>query len=161
MAYSDSVGDNAQLLRRTVTSVTDFSGRSRRTEMIYYWFASALVGVVLNFAISTVVSFETSLLFANALNLVVMAPMFALFVRRLHDQGKSGWWGLLLPVSVLLSIPRVLAELHGDVAEIIAQKITPTGIVAGLCGLAVFVLCLLPGTDGTNRYGYDPRLEET
>ena len=161
MAYSDSVGDNAQLLRRTVTSVTDFSGRSRRTEMIYYWFASALVGVVLNFAISTVVSFETSLLFANALNLVVMAPMFALFVRRLHDQGKSGWWGLLLPVSVLLSIPRVLAELHGDVAEIIAQKITPTGIVAGLCGRAVFVLCLLPGTDGTNRYGYDPRLEET
>jgi uncharacterized membrane protein YhaH (DUF805 family) len=160
MAYSDSIGDNAQLLRRTVTSVTDFSGRSRRTEVIYYWIATALLAVVANFAVGTAVSFQTSLLFGNALQLVLMVPMFALFVRRLHDQDRSGWFGLLLPFSVLLSIPRVLTELHGDVAEIIAQKTTPTGIAAGLCALAVFVLCLLPGSSGANRYGPDPRLEE-
>lgn len=49
MAYLNSIGDNAKLLRRTVTGVTYFSGCSRRTEVIYYWIASALVGVLLNF----------------------------------------------------------------------------------------------------------------
>ena len=160
MAYSDSVGDNAQLLRRTVTGLTDFSGRSRRTELVYYWIASALVGVVFNFAASTVMPFETSTLLNNALQFVLMVPLFALFVRRLHDQDRSGWWGLLLPLSLLLSIPRLVTEIRGDVAEMIAPKTTPAGIAAGLCALAVFVLCLLRGTEGANRYGPDPRLDE-
>jgi uncharacterized membrane protein YhaH (DUF805 family) len=161
MAYSDSIGDNAQLLKKTVTGVADFSGRSRRTEVIYYWIASALVGVMLHFAVSTVASFETSLLFGRFLQLVLLVPVFALFVRRLHDQDRSGWWGLLLPLSVILSIPRVLTELRGDVAEIITQKMSPVSVAAGLCVLAIFVLCLLPGTEGPNRYGPDPRLDET
>jgi uncharacterized membrane protein YhaH (DUF805 family) len=160
MAYSDSTGDNAGLLKRTVTAVADFSGRSRRTEVIYYWIATTLVGVVFYFAVSTVASLKASLLFANALQLVLLVPMFALFARRLHDQDRSGWWGLLLPLSVLLGIPDVVAELRGDMAEIIAAKTTPVGLAAGLCGLIVFVLCLLPGTQGANRYGQDPRLEE-
>ena len=160
MAYSDSIGDNAQLLKRTVAGVSDFSGRSRRTEVIYYWIASALIAIVLNFAVSTAVSFEASLLFGNALGLVLLIPMFALFVRRIHDQDRSGWWGLLLPLSVLLSVPQRVSELHGDVQAIIAQRTTPLAILADFCALAVFVLCLLPGTEATNRYGPNPRLEE-
>jgi uncharacterized membrane protein YhaH (DUF805 family) len=160
MAYSDSVGDNAQLLKRTITGVTDFSGRSRRTEVVYYWIATALVGVALNFAVSTVVPFEASLPFAYILQFVLMIPMFALFVRRLHDQGRSGWWGLLLPLSVLLNVPRILSALRGDVATSIAQSTTPVGIAAALCAFAIFVLCLLPGSEGANSYGQDPRLQE-
>ena len=159
MAYSDSVGDNAQLLRRTVTGLTDFSGRSRRTEVIYYWIASAVAAVVLNFAVSTVISFETSLLFGDVLQLALLIPMFALFVRRVHDQNRTGWWGVLLPLTILLSIPGRVTELQGDVQATIAQKTTPVAIIAGLCALAVFVLCLLPGSEGANRYGPDPRLD--
>jgi len=129
--------------------------------VIYYWIASALIGVVLNFAVQTAVSFERSLVFSNLLQLLLLVPMFALFVRRVHDQDRSGWWGMLLPLSLLLSIPRVLAELRGDIHAVIAQQTTPVGIMAGLCALAIFVLCFLPGTDGTNRYGADPRLDET
>jgi uncharacterized membrane protein YhaH (DUF805 family) len=160
MTYSDSIGDNAQLLRRTVTGVTDFSGRSRRTEVIYYWIASTLAGVVLDFAASTVISFQTSLLFGDVLQLALLIPMFALFVRRLHDQNKSSWWGVLLPLAICLSIPERVTELQGDVQAVIAQKTTPVAIMAGLCGLAIFVLCLLPGSEGANRYGPDPRLED-
>lgn len=160
MAYSDSVGDNAELLRRTVIGVTDFAGRSRRTEVIFYWIASALLGVVLNFAMSAVASFETSLLFAYTLRLVLLIPMFALLVRRIHDQNKSGWWGVLLPLSVVLSVPGIITALHGDIQAIIAQKTTPLAIIAGLCALAVIILCVLPGTAGDNQYGPDPRLEE-
>ena len=128
--------------------------------MIYYWIASALIAVVIDFGVGTVAPFETSSTITNALQLVLTIPMFALFVRRLHDQNKSGWWGVLLPLSVLLSMPHMVAEASGNVDAIIAQKTTVVGIAAGLCGLAVFVLCLLPGSVEANRYGPDPRLEQ-
>jgi uncharacterized membrane protein YhaH (DUF805 family) len=127
--------------------------------VVYYWIASALLGVVLNFTVGTVAP-RTALTFGNLLQFVLVLPMFALFVRRLHDQGKSGWWGLLLPLSLLLGIPRVVTEVRGDVVEIIVERSTPISLAADLCALAAFVLCLWRGTDGTNRYGPDPRLEE-
>lgn len=160
MAYSDSVGDNAELLRRTVFGVADFSGRSRRTEVVYYWIASALLAIVVDFAIGSFATFQVSVLFSGALRLLLSVPMFALFVRRLHDQERSGWWGLLLPASLLLSISGFLVAASGDIARIVAQRTSFQGIAAGLCGLGVFVLCLLPGTDGPNRYGADPRIGE-
>jgi uncharacterized membrane protein YhaH (DUF805 family) len=160
LAYSDTVGDNAQLLSRTIRGVGDLSGRSRRTEVVYYWIACALVSVVLNFSASFVLSDNAAFWFGYALYLLLLVPMFALFVRRLHDQERSGWLGLLLPISVMLSIPRVLTESRGDVQAIIAQKLTPVAIASGVLGLAILVLCLLPGTDGSNHYGHDPRLDE-
>lgn len=160
MSYSNSTWDNAHLLKRTLLGITDISGRSRRTEMAYYWIATALISVVLNFAVGTVVSFDASLAFGNTIQILLMVPMFALFVRRIHDQDRSGWWGLLLPMAVLLSIPQRIAELSGDIHSVIAEKSTPLAIASGLCGLAVFALCVLPGTVGANNYGSDPRLEE-
>ena len=135
MAYTGSDDENIRLLRRAVFGVVDFTGRSRRTEVVYYWIASALVGVMLSFAASSVMSFRTSLPFSDVIQLTLMVPTFALFVRRLHDQDKSGFWGLILPLSLLLSIPRGLAEIHGDVAEIIAQKTTAMGIAAAFVRL--------------------------
>jgi hypothetical protein len=52
------------------------------------------------------------------------------------------------------------ARIRGDLAAIVVQQTTPASIAAGLCGLAVFFLCLLPGTEKANRYGPNPRLEE-
>lgn len=160
MAYSDSVADNSRLLKRTLTGVTDFSGRSRRTEVIYYWIATALVGVVLNFSVHTFVSFETWMLFAVALRLVLMIPMFALFVRRIHDQNRSGWWGVILPLFVMLSLPRIANALHGDIHSVVAPRTAILAIMEGLCALGILVLCFLPGTPGDNQFGPDPRLEE-
>jgi uncharacterized membrane protein YhaH (DUF805 family) len=160
MAYTGSNGENIKLLRKTVTGVADFTGRSRRTEVAYYWIASAIVDVVLSFAASSVMSFRTSFLFSGVIKLTLMVPTFALFVRRLHDQNKSGICGLLLPLSLLLSIPRGLAEIHGDFAEIIAQNTTAMSMAADLCSIAVLVLSLWRGTHDVNRYGPDPRLDE-
>ena len=160
MAYGDSTGANWRQLRGTITGATDFSGRSSRTEVVYYWVAGGLIGLVLNFAVSAVAPFETSLVLGVVLQLVVVVPMFALFVRRLHDQDRSGWWGLLLPLSVLMSIPRLLIQVRGDVAAMIAQRTTPMSIAASLVAVATLVLFLWPGTDGSNRYGHDPRLDD-
>jgi uncharacterized membrane protein YhaH (DUF805 family) len=87
--------------------------------------------------------------------------MMALFVRRLHDQDRSGWWGLLLPVGFLLSVPELLAISTGDFHKIVAERNSPIGLLFDAVWLTVLVLCMLPGTEGANRFGADPRLEES
>ncbi len=61
LAYIDQSGDNARLLRRTVAGFADFTGRSRRTEVVYYGIASTLIALVFNFAVSTFVPFGPTL----------------------------------------------------------------------------------------------------
>jgi uncharacterized membrane protein YhaH (DUF805 family) len=62
------------------------------------------------------------------LQLPVYWLLFVLFVKRLHDRGKSAWWLLLLALPLL-----------------------------GPMWLLVELL-FLPGTPGENRFGGDPLL---
>lgn len=128
--------------------------------MVYYFFACALIGVVLRFGTSVALSFDMALRLDSVLGLLFTLPVFALFVRRVHDQGRSGWWGLLPPLLLLLGIPRLIAELRGDFGAIIAERFTPIGLLSGAVSLAILILYFLPGSDGANRYGPDPRLED-
>jgi len=159
MAERASKGEFMGLLRRTIIGVADFSGRSRRMEVFCYWFASVVLSVMLTMALVVVLPLGALIPFDYALKLLIAVPTFALFVRRLHDQCRSGWWGLLWPAALLFNVPKMLATLHGDIGAIIAAGSSLPGIAAGICGLAVFIFCLLPGSVGDNRYGPDPRLE--
>jgi len=160
VAYSDTIGDNAYLLKRTLGGIAEFKGRSRRTEVIYYWIATVLISVVVAMVRVTLAGFESTIWLDVVLQLVLVIPMFSLFVRRLHDQNRSGWWGLLLPLALLLSIPEKLNEVRGDLQAMLVQKISVMAISLDLLCLAILVLFLWPGTDGPNRFGSDPRLEE-
>jgi uncharacterized membrane protein YhaH (DUF805 family) len=100
--------------------------------------------------------FQSMMWLGVLLRLVYVIPMFALFVRRLHDQNRSGWWGLLLPLALLLSIPG-----NSAFDGIIPQTPSPYGIALEIVCIAVLVLFLLPGTVGSNRFGLDPRLEQS
>ncbi len=159
MAYSDSVGDNAELLKRSLTRVTDFSGRSRRTEVIYLWIAVGLASVMLNIIVTTIVPWPKSLMWSEISRVVLAAPIFAQFVRRLHDQDRSGWWGLLLPLALLLGVAQAAVSIRGAMPDA-SDLSTNLGMLSGLCGMPVFFLSILPGTEGANRYGPDPRLED-
>ncbi|HEX5185133.1 MAG TPA: DUF805 domain-containing protein [Allosphingosinicella sp.] len=160
LAYGDATGNDARLLLRTLRGTFDFSGRSRRTEVLHYWIAVALSAVVAGFAIGLVAPYPILFWSQTMLGLLALVPLFALFVRRLHDQDRPGWWGLLLPVSILLSIPRQIAEANGDVVAILAARVTPMAWASDLLGLAIFLLFLWPGTDGPNRHGPDPRFDD-
>ncbi len=65
--------------------------------------------------------------------LAAFIPNLAVNVRRLHDRDMSGWW--LLGLVVLSAIPVV-------------------GIIVSIGWL---VLMFLPGTQGPNRFGPDPK----
>lgn len=65
--------------------------------------------------------------------LAVFIPSIAVTVRRLHDRDMSGWWYLGLVVAGLLPV------------------------VGFLASIALIVLMVLPGTQGANRFGADPK----
>ena len=65
--------------------------------------------------------------------LAALIPSIAVTVRRLHDRDMSGWWYLGLAA---------------------ASAIPLVGFAASI---ALFVLMVLPGTDGDNRFGPDPK----
>ena len=63
----------------------------------------------------------------------MVPPTVAVTIRRLHDRNISGWWYLAFTVASMIPGVNLLAML------------------------AMFILMLLPGTQGDNRFGGDPR----
>lgn len=118
-----------------------FSGRAPRSE--YWWF---MLWVILIPGVLTGIGFlginfetgEPSILaylgfgLAGLFYLAMILPMLSVIVRRFHDVNLSGWWYL---------------------ASIVAGLIPYVGILASI---AVFVITVLKGTDGENKFGADP-----
>ncbi|MFT4000386.1 MAG: DUF805 domain-containing protein [Rhizobium sp.] len=121
-----------------------FSGRASRSE--YWWFQ--LFYILLLLAYGLIGGFLAGLLSDNhdgpsALVIIVaivggiivlalILPQIALQVRRFHDRNISGWWYLGL---------------------IILSMIPYLGIIPAI---AIFVINVLRGTEGPNKFGADP-----
>lgn len=161
LAYLDR-NNPLELPLRTLRRTADFSGRSQRTEVVYYWIAWYAVSLLLGFGVSLLSPFD-SLYSAEALRDVLAIPMVALLVRRLHDQGRPGWPALILPLTVLLDFVDIVRWTQEDARQLIAYRQMgphPLQWFEAAVGLATFVLFLLPGTEGPNLYGEDPRQVE-
>ena len=131
----------------------DFQGRSRRKEYWMFVLLNVIVYIILGvLAFGVFGSAESfaqidpedtaaaySLFFSGGGLLfvvwwvAVLVPTIAVGVRRLHDRNMSGWWYLGLTVASMIPL------------------------VGALAGIALFVLMLLPGTPGPNRFGADPK----
>lgn len=62
----------------------------------------------------------------------MIVPQISLQVRRFHDRNISGWWYLGLLVSCLIPFVAILSII------------------------AIFVINVLRGTEGPNKFGPDP-----
>lgn len=130
-----------------------FSGRSRRREFWSFALLNLIViAVLMAVMFGSGASFERlaenrpgftlasySMFYSGSGILVslwwlaVVIPSVAVTVRRLHDRDLSGWW--YLGAIVIGVIP----------------------LIGFLASLALFVVLLLPGTRGANRFGADPK----
>lgn len=119
---------------------TDFQGRSRRAEYWWVYLFNFIVVFVLMMLAGLLggINPETGevgplyFVFIGILGLYGLAtiiPGLALVVRRLHDVNLTGW--------------------------ILLAALVP--IVNLLVGLGLFIICLIPGTAGPNKYGPDPK----
>ena len=160
----DSSDENIALLKRTIIGAFDVSGRSRRTELVYYAIAITLLNIVIDFAALVTLSWTASLIVELIFRLLLFVPFFALFARRLHDQNRSALWALMLPVIVAMSIMQtvrfIIAGTEIKAGTYYSYSGTPLDVWIGVpLTLAYLVLAFLPGTDGANRFGPDPRLD--
>ncbi len=141
----------------------DFSGRASRPEFWWFFLCAFLAQAILG-ALLPGVAF-----------LVLLSPFLAVSARRLHDTGRSAWWLLSylaagIGAMVLAAAAFAIAFAgEGPVPEVdseVAGFATLLGLLllalaaGAICGLLPLVLCALPGTAGTNRYGSEPSAAE-
>jgi uncharacterized membrane protein YhaH (DUF805 family) len=146
-------------IRTCFQKYVDFSGRASRPE--FWWFflftviAQAVLGVFL----------------PGVAFLVLLLPTLAATARRLHDTGRSAWWLMSYLAAgmgtIIMAVAALILALEGDeffglyeiegadLAAIVVLFLV--GLAAGAIGsLLPLILCALPGTIGSNRYGDDP-----
>ena len=107
-----------------------FGGRARRLEFLSFYFVSVGLGiwaVIADMLLGTAGDLDGNGTCLVVLALLCVIPNFALIVRRLHDMGRSGWWLL-----AILFVPVL-------------------GWIAWAC------LAIIPGSQGLNGHGLDPR----
>jgi len=98
-----------------------FSGRARRKE---YWMfvlfnmIFAIVAIILDNILGTAIEGIGYGLFYILYCLAVLIPSFAVFVRRLHDTGKSGWFFFIGLIPIIGTIwLLVLMCIDGNAGE--------------------------------------------
>jgi len=160
-------GDGLQAIfekiRRSVGAVAreivSFRGRARIVDLIYFSLAIGVISLMVKFPLQAL-PWDWKWFARAAVDIVIFVPCLALFSRRLHDQGLSGWWALLL----LPNLPMNLYQSYRAVFAVInpawlfqPDPLDSWRLLLIPVGLVVLVLFLRPGTRGPNRYGPDPR----
>ncbi len=154
-------GEASASLKGTLTRTGDFRGRARRTEVVYWWIATTLSGLAAMLALSAILTIEASTIALLILTWVLAITSFALFTRRLHDQNRSGKLAVLLPMLLALATGKAVVLLNAPTDAVLSGRVTMFEVLrwaTNLVGLVVLILFLLPGSDGRNRFGDDPRL---
>ncbi|NJC41123.1 uncharacterized membrane protein YhaH (DUF805 family) [Brevundimonas alba] len=170
------------LMFRPLLRYAVFRGRARRAE---YWlfvlFQGVVVGGCLAMAIGSLdnpqnpgVAFGNFMKWLGLYGLastVLFVPYLAVLARRLHDIGQTAWWMLLMlpgalwPFLAGQNMAGAFRRINAGVAESEAAAIFVQAfsqsmliiLIAGACSLGLMVMTVLPGTQGPNRFGPDPR----
>jgi uncharacterized membrane protein YhaH (DUF805 family) len=135
----------------------DFNGRARRAEYWQFYLAQLVIFVVLLVLGFTSKSLTGAMIMMPVIGVILLAlfvPNLAVTVRRLHDSNRSAVW-LLLYVPALIN--GAMSGFNADPGSQHHATHPLLSLISGLCNLALLVLMCLRGTDGTNRYGSDPK----
>ena len=78
------------------TKYADFNGRASRKE---YW-CFTLINLAISFVLGIIGGLIKFPMLGTIFMLAVLVPGIAVCFRRLHDTGKSGWWGFIVLVPI-------------------------------------------------------------
>lgn len=130
--------------------LTDFSGRSRRTEFWLFWLVALILQMIASY-IDTATGQRNMISGMGPVTLVVtfilLMPAATVGIRRLHDIGRSGWWMLLFGLPYL-----------GWMVSIESGSQSVIAAIALLLGSVILLVLLVqPGTPADNAFGPDPK----
>jgi uncharacterized membrane protein YhaH (DUF805 family) len=141
------------------TRYADFSGRSRRSELLFFYVLTGTLNALINWA-GLAMGLEYHRWISLAFSLALLCPWASLAVRRLHDAGRSGWWLLLALPAFSLNMWATFLLLRDGTLFLPADAI-PGLLSAAVasCLLALIVLLLWKDEEETNLYGPNPRYD--
>ena len=160
-----------EAIKLASSRLSDFSGRSRRSE--FWWWM--LIVMIANWVLT---SFVGNLLVSTILATIIMFFGLAATARRLHDAGKSAWWvyvsyaiGIVLNFMTALSpAMNELTEkaMSGALNEKSIEKLMTNnagefmsysllGILMAIIGLVVIIMCCMDSKPAPNKYGESPK----
>ena len=147
-----------------------FEGRARRKEFWYFILTNVIIGFVLGIISSFFKASMIPLVLISLFGLIVFLPSISVSIRRLHDKNFSGYWILFLAPLYLLGLVDNLVVFFPDliaVRMLLMSYVFSAGeigvgiylgysIIAFIVGVTIFILALMRGTIGDNKYGSDP-----
>jgi uncharacterized membrane protein YhaH (DUF805 family) len=136
-----------QAIRSCIVNGTNFSTRASRSEFCWWWLFFVLLHS-LPYALH--LDSNHLKLYESSLSLLMLLPGTAVFTRRLHDFGKSGWWQLLPIVIFFFGV--IFPKIHHMSPDSVRLAVMFIG--AGV--LLVAYWGVRQGTPGGNRYGAIP-----
>lgn len=146
----------AEAVKLNFARITDFKGRSRRSEL--WW--NYLVYTILTFCLSLLLG--TNLILAAIISFFLQLVIVPVTIRRMHDGGHSGIWvvaAVFLNVATnVYGFMKGFASL-GDLSpeEVITVISNPAFIGLSLASLIVeiviFIFAVMEGDKGENKYG--------
>lgn len=153
-----------EAVKKNLSSLTDFKGRSRRSELWWNVLLYCIVGLA-------------SLIFLGAfpvarsiVSIVVQIVLLAaVTTRRLHDRGQSGLW--VLAAFIIGIVEQVLIQQSGfyeiadslnpnpeKILEIVSRpELIVTLVLDFIVNITIFVFCLLDSKPEANKYGPSPK----
>jgi uncharacterized membrane protein YhaH (DUF805 family) len=135
----------------------EFGGRSTRTEVVGFYLLTMIVALAVHPVAGWLGQEEAKPWLELGVGAVFFLPTLALFVRRLHDAGRSGWWLLVLTPAVIAAIWELGARPRPFTLHISLQLPWWALVPAFLSGLAFWVQLFWPDDPESNRYGPNPR----
>lgn len=146
----------AEAVKLNFARITDFKGRSRRSEL--WW--NYLVYTILTFCLSLLLG--TNFIFIAIISFFLQLVIVPVTIRRMHDGGHSGIWvvaAVLLNVATnVYGFMKGFASI-GDLSpeEVITVISNPAFIGLSLASLIVeiviFIFAVMDGDKGENKYG--------
>ena len=144
---------------RPLAQYADFSGRSRRSDMLFFYALTVTLNSLIGWG-ALAGGFEVSYWASRAFSLALLCPWASLAVRRLHDSGRSAWWLSLALPSLALNIWNAVRVWKEGALFVITNPIPGTFSLTGtVCGIALIVLLLWKDEEAANIYGPNPRYD--
>ena len=87
-----------------ITKYVVWKGRATRSEYWYFILFTSLITLGLSMIDQATGTFDQETnqgLMSGLFSLFILLPSIAVFVRRLHDTGRSGWWFWILLVPLV------------------------------------------------------------
>ena len=153
-----------EAVKKNLSSLTDFKGRSRRSELWWNYLLYIMVGIAANIILG---AFPVVLAVAAIVIQIVL--LAAVTIRRLHDRGQSGLWvvaafiigivgQVLIQQSGFYEIASSLSPNPEKILEIVSRpEMITTWILSLIVNITILVFCLLDSKPEANKYGPSPK----